>query len=386
MPSSRQREQFGHRGYDTFYSTTNRFLACSEFGTNGLDHTLFDLATALPMCCFPNDDVHPSARYGEPENKRYRGRQNTHYGTRCFHDMASLASHIHDPYSGSHMASYQANHIDLFDLSPPFSASTVSSDWESNWSSKGRTTICGPAGEADPVPPSGGISYFALPTPSRNSLCNTGNFADDHDNMTRNQTELEWNDLNSFDTCSMMHGEDIQFLQDHTSWDPVAPGPSSGLSAGDSHEATTYQPTSYAPATVPATSILLPQHSVIPLSADRLTPEYTPRHIEKEVDDFLDGLADVINWEKADLDLGHTAINDMHTTNSPSPSDELAEQLHDDAHQNQSVEPDQQTRHPSPDTWDHELLACAAELPSAWDDFTLNEHHHFLCGPHSLEL
>ena len=295
--------------------------------------------------------------------------------------MASLASHIHDPYSGSR----RAKNVDLFDVLPPFSASTISSDWGSNWSSKEPATLNGPAGRADPVPQNGGNSYFASQTHSRSIPCNTGVLADGFDIMAQNQTEYDCNDLESFDLCSMMHGEDIQFLENHMPWNPVSPEPSSDLPGGNSHEAAAYQPTSSTAATMPATSDLLPQHSVLPPLADRLTPEYSPNHIEEQVDNFLDGLADVINWDKAELDLEHSATKYMHANYSPSPIDEFAEQLRD-THHYQTVEPYQQTGHPSPDTWDHESLAGAVEFSSTLDDSLLNEHHYFPRSPSSLEF
>ena len=377
MPASRQRKRCWHRSYGPFYPTRDHFLAFSEIRTNGLDQTLFDLATTLPMSCFPNDNVHPSARYGEPENKRYRLRKNTHYGTSCCHDMVSLASHIHDPYAGSH----RVNNKDLFDLLPPLSASTISSDWSSNE----PATVYGPAGRFDPMPRYGDNSYFALPTCPRSTPYNTGVFADSIDIMAQNQNESAWNDLVSVGFCSATHREDIQFIENHMPWNPVASGLSSGLSVGNRHEAAAHQPTSYKTAAVPATSDLLPQHSVVPLSVDRLTPEYSPKHIEDQVDNFLDDLADGINWNNEDPNLEYSETNDMCTTHPLHPSDEIAEQL-PEAHQNQTEEPDQPITQPSPETWRHGLLASADHFPSIWDDFLLNEHDRFPRSPSSLEL
>ncbi len=275
--------------------------------------------------------------------------------------------------------------MDLSDLLPPISASTVSSDWESTWSSNEAATLNGPAGQADPVPQNGGYFDFAPQTGSRSSLCNTGVLADSLDIVGQDQTELDRNEVESFKLCSVMHGEDVQFRENHMPWNPVAPQPSSCLSAGSAYEAAAYQPASSAAAAMPATSDLLPQHSVHRLSADRLTPEYSPNDIEKQVDNFLDGLADVINWENANIGLAHSAINDMHATDSPPSIDEVVEQARGTQH-DQNAEPYQQTGHPSPDPRDHEFLAEAAESPSTLDDFLLNDHTHFPRSPSSLEL
>lgn len=375
MPASRQRKRCWHRVYRPFYSTRDRFLAFSEVRINGLDQTLFDLATTLPMSCFPNDNVHPSARYGEPESKRYRLRKNIHYGTRCCHDMVSLASHIHDPYPGS----YWVNNRDLFDVPPPLSTSTISSDW----SSSEPATVYGPAGRFDPVPRYGDDSYFALPTHPGSTSCNTGVFADSLDIMAQNENDHTWNDLVSIGFCSATHREDIQFIENHMPWSPVGPGLPSGLSASIPHEAAAHQPTSYKAAAVPATSDLLPQHSVFPLSVDRLTPECSPNHIENQVDNFLDELADVINWNNNEPNLEFCKTNDMHTANSGHLG--MAEQL-PAAQQNQTEEPDQPIIQPSPDTWSDGLLASTDQFPSMWDDSLLNEHNRLHRSPSSLDL
>ncbi|KAF7509442.1 hypothetical protein GJ744_008005 [Endocarpon pusillum] len=355
MPASRQRKRCWHCVYRPFYSTRDHSPAVSEIRINGLDQALFDLATTLPMSCFPNDSVHPSARYGEPESKRYRLRKKTHYGTTCCHDMVSLASHIHDPYPGS----YCVNNKDLFDVPTPLSTSTISSDWSSNE----PATVYAPAGSFDPMPRYGDNSYFAVPVHLGSTSCNTGVFADSLDIMAANQNDLTWNDLGSIGFCSATHREDIQFIENHMSWNPVDPGLPSGLSARTPYEAAAHQPTSSKAAAVPATSDPLPQHPVFPLSVDRLTPECSPNHIENQVDNFLDDLADVINWNNNEPNLEYSSTNDMHTANSVYPSDGMAEQL-PATHLDQTEEPDQPIVQPSPDTWSHGLLASTDQFPS----------------------
>ncbi len=279
--------------------------ACSGIANEGLDPTMFALATILPMSCFPIDSVHPSARYGATEDDSYGLQDYADYGTTSGDDMRSLPSYDSDHCLGR----YGMNDADLLDQMPPLSASTVSSDSSSNWFSSDPAPEFGFGETFDTtaLSPSDGVSVILGRYSSAADLTvNSLGIA------AREQLEYGWNAWALFNLGSAVSHQPSQPIESQSQSNALLLGFSTNSSTTFPFDmAAAFQASSSLAMAASPASELLRRQPAIPSSTELLTPENSPNHIDKEVDDFLDELANVIDWDSAELNIQYPETNTM---------------------------------------------------------------------------
>jgi hypothetical protein len=351
----------------------------SEATNESFDPALFALATALPMSCFPIDNVHLSKRYGVLEQKRNRARNNTYHGSTFCGGMTPFPLDI----STRGPCRRRMNDEYSFDSMPPLSASTVSSGWTSSWSSNEHITDLGIPGPFEALSRSDSDGHFGLsesyPTAPCNAEMLAGNLAD----VAHDQSEYAWNGLASCDAGTVLPQQFVQPVEGQmVAYDPISSAPPTNHSAAIPQAGNALLP---APGLLPASS--LPQHhTIIPPFRSRMTPEHSPGYVDQEVVDFLDELAGVINWNDVELrrklpDTDHTRTADSQRTTDCVGAPVLGHSQH------QHQQPDSHVLSSSPGLWRLELQAASAEFaPSFAEFFDASPHDYRLRSPSPFRL
>lgn len=378
MPYHHQQQRCPHGNYYcTGQMAVDQSRASSEMTNEGFDPVLFALATALPMSCFPIDNVHPSARYGAPEDNRYQDRSTIHYSSTCCDSVTPFPSYLQNRCCGR----CRMNAEYLFDSMPPLSASTVSSGWRSNWSSSEPATEFGIAGTFDAMPLSRSHGHFSPSQSYPTAPCNFEIFPDYLDIVAQDQPEHAWNGFASCDLGSAVPEQFGQAVEGQMPYTVISSGLSLDPFAEISHDV---PENGLLPAAgLSPASDLVQQYTKVPPSTGLITPDYSPSHIDKEVDAFLDELAGVINWNDVepgdeDPEINHMDIADQHT-NGVDDTSLLGHR------QQQAQQLDQVVAADSQDIWERELLAAASEISPAFGEL-LDDDNHYLRSPSSLDL
>jgi hypothetical protein len=268
----------------------------------GFDPALFALTTALPMSCFPVDNVHLSERYGATKQKRNLARSNTYHDSTCGNVTTPFPLHLETRCS----CKCRMHDESIFDAMPPLSASTASSGWQLNWPSNKHITDLGNAGTFDATLQSGGHVDFGLLGSYSTAPCNAemsaGNFA----TVVHDRSEYGWNEPASC-YAGTLPQQSLGSVNSQMPCDPIWSVPPINHSADKLYDGNALLP---APGLLPACS-LLQHHTSNPPLTGRMTPEYSPDHIDQEVIDFLDKLADTINWD--DIELRNEHLEPNHT-------------------------------------------------------------------------
>jgi hypothetical protein len=284
----------------------------SEMTTKGFDPALFALTTALPMSCFPIDNVHLSERYGPMKPKRNQVRSNTYHDSMCVNGTTPFPL----PVEARCSCNCRMHDELIFDSIPPLSGSTISSGWRSNWPSHEHVADHGMPGTFHARRQSRGDIDFGLsesyPSVPYNAETSAGNFA----TVVHDQAECAWNEPASC-YCGTLPHQSVQSLNSQIPCDALSSFLPINYPADRSYDENALLP---APGLFP-TSSLLQHHAFISPLASRMTPEHPPGHIDQEVTDFLDKLADTINWDDIELrneqsEPNPTNLADFqHTTN-----------------------------------------------------------------------
>jgi hypothetical protein len=291
MPSRRQHQHCSDGNHDSVPLMRDQIADRSGPASDVLDPSLFALATILPMGCFPIYNVHPSARYGDMGHKHRRGKSNALYAGMPCNGTMSFPPNIQTQFPGT----YRTNNADRFDSMPPLSASTVSSDWISNWSSSEPVAGLGIFGNLDAVPLSGSHAPFAVPKSYPKSTYDPDSLANSFDIVASGQLDNARTQLASCDPTIRMPHHLIQSVESQMLFDGLSSGLSIDLCGGaPSENQSDFQNTFPPAATVSSASELLPARL---FSTGYPSPDHPPSHVDREVDSFLDELANVIDWD-----------------------------------------------------------------------------------------
>jgi len=377
MPCHHQQKHFADDSH-----CTGQIVECksraSEMTTKDFDPALFALTTALPMSCFPIDNVHLSERYGPMKHKRNRARSNTCHDSVCGNGTTPFPLHVEARCS----CKCRMHDESIFDSMPPLSASTGLSGWRSNWPSNEHVTDFGNAGTSNATPQSRGNIDFGLlasyPTAPYNAEMSAGNFA----TGVHDQSEYAWNEPAPC-YADTLPQQSVQSLNGQMPYDQISSVLPINYHADMSYDENALLP---APGLFPASSLLQHHTSIPPLAGRRMTPDHSPGHIDQEVIDFLDELADTINWDNIELRNEHPKSNHAHMADSQRTTNFLSMPLpgHD---QHQYQQPHSYLPPTMPGLWVPEVQAAAAALsPSLaeWLDAVPREYR--LRSPSPLQL
>jgi hypothetical protein len=294
MHSRRQRQHCSGSNHGSVPLIGDQIAGRSGPVDDVLDPSLFALATILPMGCFPTHNVHPSARYGVIGHKPRPGKGNAQYaGIHC-NDTMSFPQKIQTQFPGT----YRINDADWLGSMPPLSASTVSSDWISNWPSSEPVAGLKISGNLDAVPLSSSYAPFAVPKTYSNSTYDPDSRVNGFNIVASGQLDNAWTRLASCDPAILVPHHLIQSVQSQMLFDGLSSGLSIDLCGGAPSEIQSdFQNTFPPAANVSSASDLLPAR---PFSTGYPSPDHSPSHVDQEVDFFLDELANVIDWDNVE--------------------------------------------------------------------------------------
>jgi hypothetical protein len=321
MPSrpSQHRRRTHHR---TTYLGEEHMTTPAEVASNSLDPTLFSLVTTLPMSCFPTDNVHPSAQYGLAGDNDFSISQLAPCGSTPWDDNMLFLPSTRNQCSSS----YERSEDDFFDLVPPLSASTMSSESSLNRFSDDFVEDFGSARAFHAVLLSNADTGSYLPRSCLQAPCGSDFLLKSLDSVAQDLPEYSWNELEPPNILAAGTQQQFQLDQSQMPWNPLVPETIVGSSDSISFDVPVapediYLPT---PMTSPESYSLL-QQSAHTSTEDPL-PDYASDNVDKQVDDFLDELANVIDWESIEhtFEAPDTAANSdftksMNHTEIPQP-------------------------------------------------------------------
>lgn len=281
-------------GPTVHHGTSNQSGTRSGIADDDIDPTVFALATTLPMSCFPIDNVQQNAHSGPIADKPNPTRSNTPHGSTSRHDIISMPSYFPNLCPGSDWVDY----VGRFNLIPPMSASTVSSDWPSNWSSSEPSTDRGMSRTFGAMPQSSGVARLASADGYPNTPCDSDLLAYSIGTEEQYQLEFAWNDLIACDFGSDISQSFARNYESQLPYNVFTPGLSIDSCGSHSFKVPrAFQEPCLPTAAVSPTSTILSQQPAPPFSTNQMTPPYSPNHIDKDVDDFLNELGSTINWD-----------------------------------------------------------------------------------------
>lgn len=413
MSVRHQDKRHSHDNHRSNCPDGDKIEGCPATANDGINPTLFALATTLPLNCFPNDDDHPARRHGALNN-RYGVERNAHHGKvsmRCSHagnlslclmsESQALRFHCAEQQelrTESTSSAARTNLPTCHDMTwpssiqkpcpdcckmneglsyriSPNSVSTVASA-PSNWFPDDPAVAeFGIFGTSDGMLPShdGGISPLQSSYPV--SFTNSDFLADTVRIATQNQNE-QGRRLAPCVFGPTVHPQLVPLDDSKMPCSALLSELSVDHSGGHrSGEPVTLQQRFLPSAVLPPASELLLKLPVLSCPEAQHVLGDSSFQIGKDADNFLDELGTAMEWAKAEP-RPENPESDMHVLDSGYGNvlskmlPARHEQDHYQHHQNAAV--------CSPDVWEQELRSWAANGYPAFPEPLHNLDHHLL--------
>lgn len=343
MPTHRQHKGLFDDDHQDGYLTASQTRHGSKLVHDDSNSILLALATTLPMSCFPIENVPASARYGALEGppRIVRNNPGSLKKTRKVHsddhrsmflkpestrpgtEMLRMDSVSHAANTGFEkcnvtsyaspegVGGYGIGDVSVFNTASPLSTSTNSSAWISELSSTEPTSDLGTAALVHTIlPTSVDGSYPNMPYKS-SSFTNGLNFVSDVD------IGFSWNEVpQSNDDFS---SSTKAFPSFENQMPALHPNPALPFAYPDRQLSQTRSPfkiPTLSPVTISRTNLSV-QQSTPQLSNDYSPTDTSSIQTNKEVDDFLDDLSDMINWDAVNCPTSNLEFVQNGITNTP---------------------------------------------------------------------
>lgn len=272
---------------------------------DGLDPTLFALATVLPMSCFPIDNVKPCERYGVPGQKSCRVSKTSRHAKSSCNYLSSTSFTAQNHYQDN----YGLDDKNLFNLVPSLCASTLSADWTSNWS-YGEAATC----FKDPVSFGIGDASLVARNGYSNASLDRDYPIDGLDSLAQNRVGFARDELAPLEFAPKQGPRLVQFLEGCNPCDVFSSTLSMHGSGGEILDKSYGFRGVHLPPDIGASPLEAPPlDPALPRWTGYPSPDHSSHCVEQEVDDFLKELGDSIDWDNIAPSSDDSHDNEMAT-------------------------------------------------------------------------